>query len=35
MDWVGLAEDRDSSGWGDEPSGFVKCGEFLESLKTD
>jgi len=32
MDWIGLAQDRDR--WwtlvsGNEPSGFVKCGEFL------
>jgi hypothetical protein len=35
MDWVGLAEDRDSPGCGDEPSGFIKCGEFLDYLRTD
>ena len=34
MDWIGLAQDRDS--WrnrcecGNEPSGSVKCGEFLD-----
>jgi len=34
MDWIGLAQDRDR--WrtlcecGNEPSGSVKCGEFLE-----
>ena len=34
MDWIGLAQDRDR--WqtlvecGNEPSGSVKCGEFLD-----
>jgi hypothetical protein len=33
MDWIGLAKDKD--GWrslecGNEPSGSVKCGEFLD-----
>ena len=34
MDWIGLAQDRDI--WrtlfecGNEPSGSVKCGEFLD-----
>jgi len=35
MDWIGLAQDRD--GWrnlvcvcGNEPSGSIKCGEFLD-----
>jgi len=33
MDWFGLAQDRD--GWhacecGNEPSGSIKCGEFLD-----
>jgi len=35
MAWVGFAEDRDSSGCGDKPSGFMKCGEFLDYLRTD
>jgi hypothetical protein len=31
MDWINLAQDRDSSCvHGDEPSGSIKCGEFLE-----
>jgi hypothetical protein len=38
MDWIDLAHDRDSwrsilSG-GNEPSGFIRCGEFLDWLKT-
>ena len=33
MDWIGVAQDRDR--WrtlvsGNEPSGSVKCGEFLD-----
>jgi len=37
MDWIGLAQDRDR--WrtvecGNEPSGYVKCGEFLDQLQT-
>jgi len=33
MDWIELAQDRDR--WricecGNEPSGFIKCGEFLD-----
>jgi len=34
MDWIGLVQDRD--GWrtlvecGNEPWGFLKCGEFLD-----
>ena len=34
VDWIGLVQDRD--GWrearecGNEPSGSVKCGEFLD-----
>ena len=38
MDWIELAQDRDR--WpatcecGDEPSGFIKCGEFLDWLRT-
>ena len=37
MDWIGLAQDRDR--WrtlvsaGNEPSGSVKCGEFLDKLQ--
>ena len=33
MDWIGLAQDRqvaDSCECGNEPSGSVKCGEFLD-----
>jgi len=33
MDWLDLAEDRDVVGTGecgDEPSGSIKCGEFLD-----
>ena len=38
MDWVELAQDRDK--WrglcecGNEPSGSIKCGEFLDQLRT-
>jgi len=38
MDWIVLAQDRDR--WrtlvecGNEPSGSVKCGEFLDYLQT-
>jgi len=38
MDWIELAQDRDR--WralcecGNETSGFIKCGEFLDWLKT-
>jgi hypothetical protein len=36
MGWIQLAEDRDKW-WGvvntNEPSGFIKCGEFLDWLK--
>ena len=38
MDWIELAEDRNSCGalvnFGNEPSIFIKCGEFLDKLKT-
>ena len=37
MDWINLAQDRDVAGsckCGDEPSGSIKCGEFLEYLRT-
>jgi hypothetical protein len=33
MDWIGLAQDRDSGGTcecGNEPSGSIKLGEFLD-----
>jgi hypothetical protein len=33
LDWINLAQDRDRWGsceCGDEPSGSIKCGEFLE-----
>ena len=30
MDWIGLAQDRDRCECGNEPSGSVKCGEFLD-----
>jgi hypothetical protein len=29
MDWIGLAQDRDSE-CGNEPSGSIKCGKFLD-----
>jgi hypothetical protein len=29
MEWIDLAEDSDSCECGNEPSGFIKCGEFL------
>ena len=29
MDWIDLAQDRDSK-CGNEPSGSIKCGEFLD-----
>ena len=37
MDWIELAQDRDR--WralvtGNQPSGSIKCGEFLDQLKT-
>ena len=37
MDWIGLAQDRqvaDACECGNEPSGSVKCGEFLDYLQT-
>jgi hypothetical protein len=34
MDWIELAEDRDTCECGNEPSGSVKCGEFVEWLHT-
>jgi hypothetical protein len=33
VDWIHLAQDRQVAGscvYGDEPSGSIKCGEFLE-----
>jgi hypothetical protein len=30
MDWIELAEDRDRCEYGNEPSGSIKCGEFLD-----
>ena len=30
MDWIGLAQDIDACECGNEPSGSVKCGEFLD-----
>jgi len=38
MDWIELAYDREVVGTcecGNETSGFIKCGEFLDQLKTD
>jgi len=36
--WIGLVQDRDKwrtlFEWGNEPSGSVKCGEFLDLLQT-
>ena len=30
MEWIELAEDRDRCECGNEPSGCIKCGEFLD-----
>jgi len=30
MDWIGLPQNRDSCECGNEPSGSVKCWEFLD-----
>ena len=30
MDWIGLAQVADAYECGNEPSGSVKCGEFLD-----
>ena len=30
MDWIEMAEDRDTCECGNEPSGSIKCGEFLD-----
>jgi hypothetical protein len=35
VDWIPWAQDRDSGGsceHGNEPSGSIKCGEFLDKL---
>jgi hypothetical protein len=37
MDWIELAQDRQLPGTcecGNEPSGSIKCGEFLDLLQT-
>jgi len=38
MDWIGLAQDKrqvaDACECGNEPSGSMKCGEFLDQLQT-
>jgi len=34
MDWNELARDRDTCECGNEPSGSIKCGEFLHCLRT-
>ena len=33
MDWIGLAQVADACECGNEPSGSVKCGEFLDQLQ--
>jgi hypothetical protein len=30
MDWIELAQDRDTCECGNEPLGSIKCGEFLD-----
>jgi len=30
IDWMGLAQDRDTCECGNERSGSIKCGEFLD-----
>ena len=30
MNWIGLAQDTDACEWGNELSGSVRCGEFLD-----
>ena len=30
MEWIELAQDRDRCECGNEPSGSIKCGEFLD-----
>jgi hypothetical protein len=34
MDWIDLAQDRGWCECGNEPSGSIKCGEFLNELRT-
>jgi hypothetical protein len=37
MDWIEVAQDRHVAGTcecGNEPSGSIKCGEFLDFLQT-
>jgi len=34
MNWIDLAQDRDRYICGNEPSGSIKCGEFLDHLRT-
>jgi hypothetical protein len=35
MDWIGLAQDRDSSyEWGNEPSSSIKCWKLSSGLTT-
>jgi hypothetical protein len=37
MEWMELAQDRQVAGvceCGNEPSGSIKCGEFLDRLQT-
>jgi len=38
MDWIKMAQDQDkvagTCDCGNEPSGSIKCGEFLDLLKT-
>jgi len=34
MDWIDLTSDRGCCKCGNEPSGSIKCGEFLEYLRT-
>jgi hypothetical protein len=30
MDWIDMAQDRDTCACGNEPSGSIKCGEFFD-----
>ena len=34
MDWIDLKQGRDTCEWGNESSGSIKCGEFLDWLQT-
>jgi hypothetical protein len=34
VDWIHLAQDRDHCEFGNEPSGCIICGEFLERLNS-